>query len=533
MKPFKLTIVTLLIAYVLQTSSVIGQDDSSDLASFATEDLIGIAYADLNEVQVGDVVERAIESKLLEGVKAEQASMGASMAQSFVEQLTSAGAKRIYCLVRQSDIDNLQAPMVALSLKKDGSTEKLQRRVKMLTALMGDPDIQVKTKGEIVVVGQRSALELFANSPTVARDDFAAAWKQSDTSNAGIILCGDTDSRRVIRELFPQLEKPYQEIDGKLIADRVKHVSLSLSLNGKLAGKLTVNTADPEAANILAQAYGPLVKEMNETGGESDSLQHLNPRLGAWAKVAAPMLSKIECTVEGSNVVFDLEPVLQDPKAISDALEPVRRSARVTQTKNNVRQILLAMLNFESAMRHLPARAITDDDGKPLLSWRVQILPYLEQNNLYKQFKLDEPWDSPHNIKLLNVMPVTYMSPFPEDDDLHASGKTRFVVPVGEGCVIDLAEGKTFRQLKDGTSNTIAVLFSTPEAAVEWTKPADWEIDMATPTATIINEGSPGIFGVLDGSVHEFSESITDEVLKALLTFEGGEVFDWGSAAKE
>ncbi|QEG25096.1 DUF1559 family PulG-like putative transporter [Mariniblastus fucicola] len=530
-KQTHLAALAVLIACVLQTTFASAQDDASETASFATEDLIGIAYADLNEVQFGDLMERAIESKLLEGVKAEQASMGATMAQSFVEQLTSAGAKRIYCLVRQADIENLQAPVVAFSLKKDASLEKLERRVKMLASLMGDEEIQVTTKGDLVIVGQQAAVKLFSDSPTVPREDFASAWKQSDTSNAGIILCGDADSRRVIRELFPQLEKPFQQIDGKLIADRVEHVSLSLTLKGQLAGKLAVQTADAEAANIMARSYKSLVEQMNET--ESETLQRFNPRLESWAKVMAPILRKVESKIEGSNVVFDLEPVLQDPKAIATAIEPVRRSARIAQTTNNVRQILLAMLNFESAYKHLPARAITDKDGKPLLSWRVQILPFLEQNNLYKQFKLDEPWDSPHNIKLLETMPITYASQFPEDDELQAAGKTRIVLPVGEGCAFDLAEGKTFRQIKDGSSNTIAVLLSTPEAAVPWTKPADWEIDMANPTATIIQGDSPRIFGVLDGSVHEFSESITDEVFKAMLTFEGGEVFDWGSVEKE
>ena len=86
------------------------------------------------------------------------------------------------------------------------------------------------------------------------------------------------------------------------------------------------------------------------------------------------------------------------------ALQGARNSARSTQCKNNLRQLGLGIINFESTTGRFPASAIYSDDGKPLLSWRVHILPFIEQQHLYEQFRFDEPWDSEHNRKLIAQM---------------------------------------------------------------------------------------------------------------------------------
>src|SRR6185312_11489838 len=70
--------------------------------------------------------------------------------------------------------------------------------------------------------------------------------------------------------------------------------------------------------------------------------------------------------------------------------------------------IMIGLHQYHDAHGKLPPPAITDKAGKPLLSWRVALLPYLEQVALYNQFHLDEPWDSEHNRKLLPQMPKVY-----------------------------------------------------------------------------------------------------------------------------
>ncbi|MCL4191413.1 MAG: DUF1559 domain-containing protein, partial [Thermoguttaceae bacterium] len=92
------------------------------------------------------------------------------------------------------------------------------------------------------------------------------------------------------------------------------------------------------------------------------------------------------------------------------AVQAAREAARRSQSMNNLKQIGLAMHNYYDSYRTLPAQANYDPQGKPLLSWRVQLLPFLEQQALYAQFHQDEPWDSAHNKTLIDKMPPVYRS---------------------------------------------------------------------------------------------------------------------------
>src|SRR5207253_8597338 len=139
-----------------------------------------------------------------------------------------------------------------------------------------------------------------------------------------------------------------------------------------------------------------------------------------------------------------------------------------TTSSNNLKQMALAMHNYADVYRgDMPAHAIYSKDGRtPLLSWRVAILPYIEQDALYKQFKLDEPWDSEHNKKLIPLMPKLYAVPAAP----LKPGETHYRVFVGGGALFDLAKPVRLVDTTDGTSNTLMVV-ETADTVV-WTKPA-------------------------------------------------------------
>ncbi|WP_253153987.1 DUF1559 family PulG-like putative transporter [Stieleria tagensis] len=200
------------------------------------------------------------------------------------------------------------------------------------------------------------------------------------------------------------------------------------------------------------------------------------------------------------------------------AVQAARQAARRVSASNSLKQIGLAMHNHYSAFQTLPDRAIRDADGKPLLSWRVKLLPFLEQQTLYEQFHLDEPWDSPHNIKLVDQMPAVYQHPAV----VLPPGKTLFQVPVGEGLMFGPTGGRTFADVTDGLSNSVMVIESRPDAAVEWTKPDDLEIDLDDPLAQIIpNQRGQFIVLMGDGAVRQISQSIAVDVFQSLLTIQG------------
>src|SRR5262245_3545388 len=135
----------------------------------------------------------------------------------------------------------------------------------------------------------------------------------------------------------------------------------------------------------------------------------------------------------------------------------------------------MAMHNYAGTHGRLPPAVVYGKDGQPLYSWRVLLLPYIEQGELFKQFHLDEPWDSPHNSRLLERMPGSYAQP---------SGKKSLVPPYHTVCHVFVGKGTAFEEgrgvkiqedFPDSTSNTILVIEAgTP---VPWTKPEDLVYD--------------------------------------------------------
>jgi hypothetical protein len=200
------------------------------------------------------------------------------------------------------------------------------------------------------------------------------------------------------------------------------------------------------------------------------------------------------------------------------AVQKVREAAARTQSMNNMKQIALAMHNYHDATGSLPPAAIVDRKGKKLLSWRVMILPYIEQDNLYKQFKLDEPWDSEHNKKLIPMMPKTYVDPrMPAEP-----GTTYYKVFVGKDAGFDWVQARKFASFPDGLSNTIMTV--TAGDPVEWTKPEDIEFDADKGLPDLSKPFPMVLIGMFDGSVRAMSPKVSKETLKRLIMRNDGQV---------
>jgi hypothetical protein len=203
------------------------------------------------------------------------------------------------------------------------------------------------------------------------------------------------------------------------------------------------------------------------------------------------------------------------------AVQAAREAGRRAQSLNNTKQIMLAMLNYESTKGTYPPQAICDAQGKPLLSWRVAILPYIEQDALYKQFHLDESWDSPHNRPLIAMMPSIYQNP---SGRVVKPGMANYLAVRGKGLMFEGTTGRKMSDVRDGVSNTIALVEADDDRAVEWTKPQDWDFNATKPLAGL-GHAHPGGFGAAfgDGSVHFISASIDPTLFHALLTINGNE----------
>ncbi len=199
---------------------------------------------------------------------------------------------------------------------------------------------------------------------------------------------------------------------------------------------------------------------------------------------------------------------------------------------NNLRQIAIALANYaDSNGGRLPPAVLRDREGRALHSWRVLILPYLEQGDLYREFRLDEPWDSPHNKALLPRMPREYASPRDLPGEARADPYSTFCqVFTGPGTAFEGPRGLRYpHDFPNGTAQTILVV----EAAepVPWTQPADLVYDPHGPLPPLggvfTGEGRFSLFGssrekgfhagMADGSVRFIQASVNDRLLGQLI----------------
>jgi hypothetical protein len=237
--------------------------------------------------------------------------------------------------------------------------------------------------------------------------------------------------------------------------------------------------------------------------------QHLVPSVSSWRLAPEGFRFEAHQTLPGGDVVSSA-PI--SVALLLPAVTSARSAARSTQDMNNLKMLALAFHNYTDVHGKFPTN-IYDADGKALLSWRVQLLPYLEANALYEQFHLDEPWDSPHNRPLAEQMPVVFNSvsfPLPP-------GRTRYVALVHENSLFPGDEKLGFAQVTDGTSNTIMYVQAGPQAAVEWTKPEDVAFDPENPKAALMQPDGQFLAAFNDGSVQRFPLGIDDETLKRLV----------------
>jgi hypothetical protein len=194
-------------------------------------------------------------------------------------------------------------------------------------------------------------------------------------------------------------------------------------------------------------------------------------------------------------------------------------------TVNQMKHIGLAVMNHHDVVKKFPSRAIMSKDGKPLLSWRVKILPYLGQGKLYEQFHRDEAWDSPHNKKLISKMPKVYFCPGSNEGPRF---RTVYQVPFGQATAYDGPDGITIGSITDGTSKTIGLVETDDEHAVIWTKPDDWKFDPDKPSAGLGGHFPLTFYaGAFDASVHVLPDSIDAGTLRALFTIRGTERAPW------
>lgn len=205
-------------------------------------------------------------------------------------------------------------------------------------------------------------------------------------------------------------------------------------------------------------------------------------------------------------------------------------SAGIAQNscQNHLKQIAVAILNYEGRYGSLPPAFVNGKDGKPAHSWRVLILPFLDHQDLYDAYHFDEPWNGPNNIKLIDRMPAEFACPGGSNRE---KGKTDYVAVVGSQTAWPGSRSRRLQDIRDGTSNTL-LLTELAKSDITWTEPRDvriadiipYDADGVSPTFDS-NHAKTVNIAYCDGSVRAIAKTLPRRTLYALLTADRGKPF--------
>jgi hypothetical protein len=457
-------------------------------------------------------------------------SLRAADAKAFAEM--SAGAKEVFgvtpdavrgaTLVFTTVKDPSDTQKVLIHLSFAGPVDQAKFREGVEKAVGKGPPVKVvfpSPPEAVVLVGLDAPPKPAARGPL--SDALRAAASGKYAAVFGTTLASLPDEIR--GDNLPEFVRPFQPIL------RAESIVGTLDAAKDLTFDVRVKAGTPAQAIEAEKALAALGKLLGE--GLAEGIKETDREKGL--KDVSAVLKGFDAGLKGARfgvektearATVTVPGTLPFGPAFTAGVAKVRDAAAAARSANNLKQIALALHNYESGNGALPPAAVCDRGGKPMLSWRVLILPYIEEEALYKQFKLDEPWDSEHNKKLLAKMPKVYGLP---DKGKPGDTATHYRVFVGNGAGFDYVRGGRFTEITDGTSNTVMVV--TAAAAVPWTKPDelpfDPDKDMTKLLGAVVN-GKVQV-GMFDGSVRSLNKIPDKKTLAAMITKAGGEVYSF------
>ncbi|MEZ6136091.1 MAG: DUF1559 domain-containing protein [Pirellulaceae bacterium] len=347
---------------------------------------------------------------------------------------------------------------------------------------------------------------------------WTAAGRQQGDFPIHVTVVPPSYVERAFRELEPELPDMLGGGSSLVLVDGIQWAHFACD-PASMKTELRVQSANEAAATGLAKHVPKFLRSLIEAMG---------PQAETSRGMLLAMVGLVPPQVHGDQLVWAIEDGATSEQVLALAGLAFRAGAapmEANQTMNNLKQIALGIHNYASANNCFPPNAqARGASGRSGLSWRVHLLPYLGEVELYEKFKLDEPWDSPHNIQLLPQMPRVYESVTLLGESRPAKPfHTTYVSPVGEKTIFGGKQPVTFSMITDGTSNTAMLVELAPEHAIAWTSPEEYPYDPQMPAAKLYDRDGKTMVALGDGSVRSLQIDNSSDVWNALFTMNGGE----------
>lgn len=376
---------------------------------------------------------------------------------------------------------------------------------------------------------------------TQERHPWAEEWNKQDASHLSAAV-----NVAATRASFQQeLQEAVQRGGGfpmQTLAPLVDHVDWAVAgvdLGDKLRLRVTSQCDTEEHAQQIANIMQAMITlsgvaveqqasvmqaELAKLPPEqADQMRPMGEKAIALAKEfvtgAKPAANGDRVELAFDSVQLDINSSATAARLLMPAVIAARHAARRAQSSNDLRQLSLAMLNYESVYGSYPPAVLYKEGSPHPYSWRVAILPFLEQQALYNLYRFDEPWDSEANKKIAETVVPVFQSSFDEPGSTNSS----YFVLTGPETVFAGKEGTKLREITDGTSKTMLIVEA--KRAVPWTKPEDIPYAANKPLPEL-GGWMPNLFltAFCDGSVQTMTQDLDDKMLRSMITKAGKEM---------
>ena len=469
---------------------------ANDLASYLESTTVAVAQVDLTRVDL-PATTKFIQENFSDMLDAQSINGMQFVAGGIIQSLRSAGVTKVYATLSTLELTRGHVALIVPCSKPEAARESLDAILAMLPANLG---YKVHLNSNSIVIATDSVWNRLSKLPKVDRFALALAVDQVANKSVSIVVNVHDELRNEVIGIFPdRLPAGWPiEFSPKAVMQDIISAQFALQTPPSAQAHFAANCRESSAAIRISA----LVNQIVELTG-----------LSSLKCEAIEMQARVSNS--GDDFVVLLRQLMQSTKLSAGSMQQI----------NNLKQIVLAVHNFESAFKGFPPRMTVSEKGTPLLSWRVFLLPYVDGQALYNEFHLDEPWDSPHNIKLVDRMPSCYRSPQISDLKL---GNTLVQAPLQTGFTWNGNEKKllTFQDVTDGTSNTICFVVAPKDKGVVWTKPDDLKLGLDSLVADLFGDRESVEVAFFDGSVQKLDRTIKADSLKAYMTHAGSEGSD-------
>ena len=471
-------------------------DDAKSVEPFVGEATFLILKIDPSRIELPDA--DALVS-LSSEARAAVAEFSEGLSASVKQMRALADNRLVFATV---GIPESKSRLPAFCFRRKTSVENAKNVMAFVTSqLKADAHL----RGDYIVATPRGGIPDMASSMSdTNRQAITSAFESVSSYPIQVLILPPDHVVRTVRELAPELPSRLGGGPSSVLTNGIQWAGIGFD-PARLRIEVIIQSANEKAARDLATRLPIMLQS-----GHDAAPPH--PQISA--ELVRLVIGWIKPHAEGSQVkilIDGFEKTRANLALLAGIAQLVeQRSSRHT-TVQRFRQILIAMHNYYEVHRTFPPEdKQRDKQGKPRLSWRVHILPFVDESRLYNQFHLDEPWDSQHNKTLIEQMPDVYArSSLDPTKAKIKPGYTTTLAPVGAKTIFGGAKATRMPQITDGTSNTVALLEVTPKLAVPWTAPDDYSFDPKNPLAGIlINVDGKWLCAFADGSVHQLPGKI-------------------------